>query len=137
MKKSSRAGSHFKFHAVADSSDEDAPPQVPANTALRHIHFNNSSGNSSNNARTTYIADGASPNKAPATRPLSPGPDVWNSESAPPEINEVNYPWLDPAYQHQMDLESHSYQVRPKQRTRTAAVSDLQLQHPYILTDID
>lgn len=137
MKKASRAGSHFKFHPVADSSDEDAPPVpvVPVDTSLRHIHFNNTSRHGPSNSRNTYVAGGASPNKIPDTQPLSSRPDDWNFEAAPPEINETNYPWLDPAYQHQMDLESHSHQVPPKARTRTAAVSYLHHTHTRNLTD--
>lgn len=121
MKKSARVSSHFRYHTVNDSSDEDATP-LPVTTSLKHVHFN-APQNGLSRFRTTYVVGGASPDKRPDVC-ASPGPEVWNSEPAPPELNTTNYPWLDPAYQHQFDLESHTHQI-PAPRVRTAGVSHL------------
>lgn len=56
-------------------------------------------------SRTTYISAPASPSKR--TEPsFDDNYDNynWNPEPPPPEINIENYPFLDPAYQHHLDL---------------------------------
>lgn len=130
MKRTTRGTSQFKFHEVPGSSDEDEQPAAPQES-LRHLHFNTSrnaagpsrSAYTARASHTTYVTGDASPIKELPVRPHSPGPDLWNDEPGPPEINTTNYPWLDPAYQHQIELDLLSYNVPP--RVRTAGVSQL------------
>jgi len=96
-----RAPSSFDWTPVLDDTDE---PQPLPDIRLRHTQLNLDSAGPST-SRTSYIPAPASPKKRA-------GPSVndnydnynWNPEPAPPEINLENYPFLDPAYQHHLDL---------------------------------
>jgi hypothetical protein len=112
-----RAPLSFDWTPVADSADE--PPPLP-DVRLRHTHVNLDAAGPSR-SRTSYISAPASPSKR-AGSSFDDGHDNynWNPDPAPPEITVENYPFLDPAYQHHLDLKEPG----PPRRKRTAEVRE-------------
>ncbi|KAF7980678.1 hypothetical protein HWV62_37111 [Athelia sp. TMB] len=88
----------LQFYPTSYPSDEEdnTPTLRPTNTAYhRHIHFNTVG----TGARNTYIPSAPSPSKRPASD--SPEPPEWNTDPLP---NIDSHPYIDPAYQHELDL---------------------------------
>jgi hypothetical protein len=112
-----RAPLSFDWTAVPDNVDE--PPTLP-DIRLRHTHMNLDSTGPTK-SRTSYISAPASPSKR-AEPSIDDTYDNynWNPEPAPPEITIENYPFLDPAYQHYLDLQEPG---PPPRRKRTTEVS--------------
>jgi len=80
------------------------------------IHFRHTelpTPSSSRPSRSTYLPAPASP-----TKPAIRHKDYWNHHG-PPSANEDGYPFMDPAYIHQLDVNEPG---PPKARNRTASV---------------
>jgi hypothetical protein len=111
-----RAPASFDWTPVPDHG---ADPQPSPDIRLRHTHINlDSAGHST--SRTSYISAPASPSKRAGTSVDDTYDSYnWNPEPPPPEINIENYPFLDPAYQHYLDLMEPG---PPPRRKRTVEV---------------
>jgi hypothetical protein len=107
-----RARASFDWQPVPDDGDSAPAPDI----RIKHTRFDlDESGASS--SKTTYVLAPASPTKK--------GPMIfddynWNDELAPLELNTTNYPFLDPAYEHFLDINEPG----PPRRKRTTEVSD-------------
>jgi hypothetical protein len=101
--------------AALDDNDEPSPaPDI----RIKHTQFNlDQSGASS--ARTSYIPAPASPVKRAR---VTHDDFNWNDEPAPPEINPMNYPFLDPAYQ---SFLLDNDKLMAQRRKRTTLVSKM------------
>jgi hypothetical protein len=96
-----RAPLSFDWTPVADSGD--GPPPLP-DVRLRHTHVNLDAAGPSR-SRTSHIPAPASPSKHAGPSFNSDNDDYnWNTEPAPPELTVENYPFIDPAYRHYLDL---------------------------------
>jgi hypothetical protein len=111
-----RAPLSFDWLPVQDDDDVPAPAR---DIRMRHTHLNlHESGGSS--SRTSFIPAPASPAKQ-SVQPSYEDDFNWNDEPAPLEINTTNYPFLDPAYQHFLDINEPG----PPRRKRTTEVCSL------------
>jgi hypothetical protein len=112
MTRKRRAPASFDWTPVLDDSDEDQPlPDI----RIRHTRVElDESGRSS--STTSFIPAAASPAK---NRRAQYDDIDWNNEPAPLELNTANYPFLDPAYQHFLDVNEPG----PPRRKRTTEVS--------------
>lgn len=100
-----------------DTTTQSAPP-----IRIRHTELNLDAGGSSS-GRISYISAPASPQKRLTPTPV---PDYdWNEEPAPLEINEENYPFLDPAYQLFTDGNIYDEGLPPPRRKRNTQVCGL------------
>ncbi|KAF7982026.1 hypothetical protein HWV62_30278 [Athelia sp. TMB] len=95
------------------SDDEDntraTTPPPPETTHHRHVHLNTGDGGS----RNLYVPSVASPQK----RPRSPSPQhQWNTEPLP---DVHSHPFIDPAYQHEMDLKDCDLPKRKRTKSDT------------------
>ena len=110
MGRKRRAPASFDWSAVPEYDDEPAPlPDIRIRHS--HIHLDRSGASSSN---TTYIPAPASPSKRDASFNYVDDNYNWNNEPAPPEINTANYPFLDPAYTHYLDINEPGPPRRPR-----------------------
>jgi hypothetical protein len=112
MGRKRRAHPSFEWQHVLEEGED---PRPGPNIRIKHTRFDlDESGPSS--SRTTYLSAPASPTKlAP---PIYDNFN-WNDNPAPPELNIKNYPFLDPAYQHFLDINEPG----PPRRKRTTEVS--------------
>lgn len=108
-----RSAAHFDYDEPLASSDDEADD--PPIARLRHTNIELTEDGMS--GRTQYMAGPASPRKraAPLRQP------TWNNDGPMPEINIKNYPFLDPAYVHHLDLNEPG----PPKRHRTASVCNI------------
>jgi hypothetical protein len=106
-----RAHASFDWIPVLDDNEED---QLPPDIHIQHTRVDlDESGQSS--STTSFVPAPASPAKKTRTR----YDDFdWNNEPAPLELNTTNYPFLDPAYQHFLDVNEPG----PPRRKRTTEV---------------
>jgi hypothetical protein len=110
----SKRKAHFTFDEPLVSSDDEADTQ--RNIRLRHTDIElREEGRS---GRMQFTEGPASPRK----RPAPSHPPTWINQGPMPEINTVNYPFLDPAYVHHLDYNEPG----PPKRHRTASVSSSQ-----------
>jgi len=111
MNRKRRARKSFDWHPVPEDGEE--PASAP-DIRIKHTRLDlDESGGSS--SKTTYISAPASPTK----KSLPFYDDFnWNDEPAPLELNTTNYPFLDPAYQHFLDINEPG----PPRRKRTTEV---------------
>ncbi|KAF7970361.1 hypothetical protein HWV62_24272 [Athelia sp. TMB] len=100
----------FQYYVTQyPSDDESTHAAPPANTHNRHVHLNTGDGGT----RNLYIPSVASPSK----RAHSPSPEPqWNTDPLP---NFDSHPYLDPAYQHEMDLKDGSLPKRKRTKSDT------------------
>lgn len=100
MTRKRRAPASFDWTAVPEYDDQ--PASLP-DIRIRHSHLHlDQSGASSSN--TIYVSAPASPSKRNTSFDYEDDNYNWNNEPAPPEINIANYPFLDPAYTHYLDI---------------------------------
>lgn len=118
----------FQYYPTHYPSDEEdvptKPPPPAATTTHKHVQFN-SDGN-----RTSYLPSLASPSKA-----LPPPIELdyeWFTEPAP---NFDSHPFVDPAYQHELDLMDPDLPKRKRSKSVCHSHCELiQLAHPRPLT---
>jgi len=112
MSRKRRARASFDWIPVLDDNEEDQPL---LDIRIQHTRVDlDESGRSS--STTSFIPAPASPAKKTRTR----YDDFdWNNEPAPLELNTANYPFLDPAYQHFLDVNEPG----PPRCKRTTEVS--------------
>lgn len=110
MVRAAKVAPAFQFYPTSYPSDDEDPP-APSVARHKHIRFNNDGQVSEHHS---YLASAASPAKP---NPF-PEPDAtqWNSEHIP---DIISHPYIDPAYQHELDLMNPDL---PK-RKRTKSVS--------------
>ncbi|KAF7974583.1 hypothetical protein HWV62_11966, partial [Athelia sp. TMB] len=95
----------FQFYPTNyPSDDEDVPttpstPLEPATTQSRHAHFNSQGQGRGHGSRNAYITTPASPSKGQSPSP--PRETVWITEPLP---DFQSHPFMDPEYQHALDL---------------------------------
>ena len=102
-----KAPSIFDWQRALEEGEQHPNPDI----RIKHTRFDlEESGASS--SRTTYISAPASPTKS---APPVYDDFTWNDEPPPLELNIANYPFLDPAYQHFLDINEPG----PPRRKRT------------------
>jgi hypothetical protein len=107
----SKRKARFDFDEPLDASDDEV--DILPNVRLRHTAIDLREDGRSGRM---HITEGpASPRK----RPAPSHPPTWVQEGPMPEINIQNYPFLDPAYVHHLDVNEPG----PPKRHRTASVS--------------
>ncbi|KAF7966740.1 hypothetical protein HWV62_37241 [Athelia sp. TMB] len=95
MVRAAKVAPAFQFYPTSYPSDDEDPP-APSVARHKHIWFNNDGQVSEHHS---YLASAVSPAKP---NPF-PEPDAtqWNSEHIP---DIISHPYIDPAYQHELDL---------------------------------
>ncbi len=110
MSRKRRARASFDWTPVADDDEEPPIPDIH----IRHTRLDlDVSGALS--STTKFLAAPASPIKR--SRHVE-ADFAWNDEPAPPELNATNYPFMDPAYEHFLDINEPG----PPRRKRTVEV---------------
>ena len=114
MSRKRRARPSFDWQQVLDDGEEPTPaPGI----RIPHTRLDlDESGVSSR--KTTYIPAPASPAKG--SQPVYYDDFNWNNKPTPLEPNTINDAYLDPAYQHFLDVNEPG----PPRRKRTAEVGD-------------
>jgi hypothetical protein len=111
MQRKRRVPRSFDWTPVAPDTKRPLPDTRNSHT---RIDLDQSGSSTS---QTSYISAPASPTKILAL-PFDDDDINWNNEPAPPEINTTNYPFLDPAYVHFLDVNEPG----PPRRKRTTEV---------------
>ncbi|KAF7970355.1 hypothetical protein HWV62_24332 [Athelia sp. TMB] len=112
MPRGSKRPPDFQFYPTAYPSDKEdgssiVPPALPDAAHHKHVHFHHESGQT----QTSYISSLASPSKQ---REISPeAQTIWNTEPLP---NFETHPYVDPAYQHELDLQD---ELSKRKRTKS------------------
>jgi hypothetical protein len=116
MNRKQPAPASFDWTPIPEYDDNDQPASLPdIRIRYSHIHLDQSGASSSN---TTYVPAPASPSKRNVSFNYDNDNYNWNNEPAPLEINVKNYPFLDPAYVHFLDINEPG----PPRRLRTIEV---------------
>jgi hypothetical protein len=102
-----KAPATFDWQRALEEGEQHPNPDI----RIKHTRFDlEESGTSS--SRTTYIPAPASPTKS---APPIDDDFTWNDQPPPLELNIAEYPFLDPAYQHFLDINEPG----PPRRKRT------------------
>jgi len=110
MGRKRRVPASFDWTPVLDVGDTLELPDIHVRHS--HVHLDPLGPSSS---RTTFISAPASPSKSDGPSDYYDDNDYnWNNEPAPPEINTNDFPFLDPAYTHFLDLNEPGPPRRPR-----------------------